>query len=450
MMLAAIAAIGIKAFATSDYMLSALAIDPATTQKRLGDGFYEQKLNHIKASGWLASTAVTQRSNSQSTTAVASNLDGQSVSISAGQDLTVKGSNVLADQSVNLNAGRNVTIEAAQNTQSQTDYRQETKSGLMSGRGIGFTVGKRQQSLDQQGQSTSAAQSTIGAINGNVTINAGGAYTQTGSDVLTPGLGSPSGSGNTAITAQKVDITEARETGSQSTEQKFKQSGLTVAITSPVLSALQTVQSQIQAAGNTGSGRMQVLAGANAAMNLQQAADAVKAGQGDANGMVKDAKGNLVEGNAADKAGGVGISVSLGSSSSQSKQNSSADNARGSSINAGGNVTIQAIRTAGASNDTGKDSNLTVQGSSVQAAGTTTLQADNQVNLLAAQNTTTESSANQSKSGSVGVAVQLGNGGGAGAGIGFTASASKATGQGAGNGVTYTNTHVVSITSTAQ
>jgi filamentous hemagglutinin len=126
-------------------------------------------------------------------------------------------------------------------------------------------------------------------------------------------------------------ITEARETGSQSTEQKFKQSGLTVAVTSPVLSALQTVQSQIQAAGNTGSGRMQALAGANAAFNLKQGADAINAGQGDANGMVKDAKGNLVEGNAADKAGGIGISLGVGASSSQSKQQSSADTARGSS-----------------------------------------------------------------------------------------------------------------------
>jgi filamentous hemagglutinin len=373
---------------------------------------------------------------------VASNLEGQSVSVSAGQDLTVKGSNVLADQSVNLSAGRNVNIEAAQNTQSQTDYRQETKSGLMSGGGIGFTVGKRQQSLDQQGQSTSAAQSTIGAINGNVTINAGGAYTQTGSDVLTPG-------GNTAITAQKVDITEARETGSQSTEQKFKQSGLTVAITSPVLSALQTVQSQIQAAGSISSGRMQALAGANAAFNLKQAADALKAGQGDSNGQVPTGNKNpdgtpeMKDANAADKAGGIGVSISVGSSSSQSKQSSSADNARGSSINAGGNVTIQATRTTGAPNDTGKDSNLTVQGSSIQAAGTTTLKADNQVNLLAAQNTTSESSTNQSKSGSVGVAIQLGNGGG---GMGFTASASKATGQGAGNSVTFANTQVAGNT----
>lgn len=101
-----------------------------------------------------------------------------------------------------------------------------------------------------------------------------------------------------------------------------------------------------------------------------------------------------------------------------------------------GNITIQAT-------GAGKDSNLTIQGSSVQAAGTTTLKADNQVNLLAAQNTTSESSTNQSKSGSVGVAIQLGAGGG---GMGFTASASKATGQGGGNGVTYTNTQVAGNT----
>jgi filamentous hemagglutinin len=386
--------------------------------------------------GFLSKQTTTMLRDQDSTTSVASNLEGQSVSISAGQDLGVKGTNVLADQDVRLKAGGNVKIEAAQNTQSSSSFNETKKSGLFSSGGLSFTIGKQQQSLDSQGQSTTAAQSTIGAINGNVTIKAGGAYTQTGSDVLTP-------KGDIAITAKKVDITEARETGSQSSEQKFKQSGLTVAITSPVISALQTAGSQLQAAGNTSSGRMQALAGANAAFNLKQGADAIKAGQGDANGMVKDAKGNLVEGNAADKAGGIGISISVGSSSSQSKQNSSADNARGSSINAGGNVTIQATRTAGAPNDTDKDSNLTVQGSSIQAAGTTTLKADNQVNLLAAANTTSESSTNQSKSGSVGVAMQLGNGGG---GMGVTASASKATGQGAGNGVSYTNTQVAGNT----
>uniref|UniRef100_UPI000AF15D4F hemagglutinin repeat-containing protein n=1 Tax=Limnohabitans sp. DM1 TaxID=1597955 RepID=UPI000AF15D4F len=166
--------------------------------------------------------------------------------------------------------------------------------------------------------------------------------------------------------------------------------------------------------------RMQALAGVNAAFNLKQGADAIAAGQAKEGG------------NAADKAGGIGISAS----SSQSKQQSSADSAKGSKVNAGGNVTITAT-------GAGKDSDITVQGSKVQAGKTVTLKADDQVNLLAAQNTTSESSSNQSKSGSIGLAMQLGAGGGGG---GFTASASKATGQGAGNGVTYTNSQVAGNT----
>ena len=261
---------------------------------------------------------------------------------------------------MNLSAVRKVNIEAAQNTQSSTSFNETKKSGLFSSGGLSLTIGKQQQSPDQGLQQTTAAASTVCSTGGNVTINAVGAFTQTGSDVITP-------KGDIAITAQKVDITEARETGSQSAEQKFKQSGLTVAVTSPVLSALQTASSQLQAAGNTRSGRMQLLAGANAAFNLKQAADALKAGQGDANGMVKtgaqnpdgtpktnaDGTPETTQGNAADKAGGIGISISVGSSSSQSKQSSSADNARGSSINAGGNVSIKATGDGQGSNLTG-------------------------------------------------------------------------------------------------
>ncbi|WP_158272886.1 hemagglutinin repeat-containing protein [Limnohabitans sp. T6-5] len=388
--------------------------------------------------GVLSSTTTTTQIKSASTTAIGTGFEGNSVAITAGKDLTVKGSNVLADQNVNLGAGGNVNIEAAQNTNSQSSFNQTTKSGLLSGGGLSVTLGKQMQSVDSQGQSTTAAGSTVGSTGGNVTINAGKTYTQTGSDILTPGLNSPSGSGDINISAQQVDINEARETGSQSTEQKFKQSGLTLAITSPVISALQTASSQLQAAGNTSSGRMQALAAANAGFNLKQGADAIKAGQGDANGMVKTGATNpdgtleTVQGNAADKAGGIGISLSLGASSSQSKQQSSADTAKGSNLNAGGNVTIQAT-------GAGVNSDITVRGSSITAAGNTALKADDQVNIVAAQNTTQESSSSKNSSGSIGVGIQLGAGG---AKAGVTVSASAGNGQGAGNSTTYTNSQV--------
>ena len=72
----------------------------------------------------------------------------------------------------------------------------------------------------------------------------GQSYTQTGSDVLAP-------AGDITIAAKKVDILEARETSNNQTETKFKQSGLTLAVTSPVISAIQTAQQMSQAASNT-------------------------------------------------------------------------------------------------------------------------------------------------------------------------------------------------------
>ncbi len=344
--------------------------------------------------GFLSSSTTTTRNQLQSTTAVASTFEGNSVAITAGQDLSVKGSNVLADQNANLAAGGNVNITAAQNTQSQSSFRQETKSGLMSSGGIGFTVGSRMQSVDGQDTSTTAAGSTVGSTGGNVTINAGKTYTQTGSDVLTP-------NGDIAISAKTVNITEARETGSQSTEQKFKQSGVTVAVTSGLVSNLQMADSQIKAAGNTSSDRMKALGTVNAAAGVVQAAQ------------------NATQ---------LNVSITAGTSSSQSQQQSSADTAKGSNLNAGGNVTITAT-------GAGKDSDITVRGSTIEAGKATSLKADDQVSLLAAANTTQESNSSKNSSASAGVS------GGTG-GIGFIASASAGKGNGSGNSTTYTNTQV--------
>nr|WP_233171176.1 hypothetical protein [Herbaspirillum sp. ASV7] len=58
----------------------------------------------------------------------------------------------------------------------------------------------------------------------------------------------------------------------------FKQTGLTLQITSPVLSAIQTVQQMKKAAESTSDGRMQVLAAANIEFAGKNAYDAVKTG----------------------------------------------------------------------------------------------------------------------------------------------------------------------------
>ena len=99
-------------------------------------------------------------------------------------------------------------------------------------------------STDQQRTGTSAAASTVGSTSGNVVLKAGETYRQVGSDVIAP-------SGDIEVTAKTVDILEARETNRTTFETKMKQSGLTVAITSPIISAIQTAQ-QMSEAANVG------------------------------------------------------------------------------------------------------------------------------------------------------------------------------------------------------
>jgi filamentous hemagglutinin len=354
--------------------------------------------------GFLSKKTSTTRETMDRTDAIASNLSGNSVTVLAGKDITIQGSSAVSDSGTTRIAGNNLNIEAAQNTYASSSFKDDKKSGLFSTGGLSVTLGSQQQSSDTKTSQTTAAASTVGSLGGNVTIQAGEAYKQVGSDVVAPG-------GDIAISAKKVDIIEARETGQTVTEQKFKQSGLSISISNPVLSAAQTGQQLAQAAGNTGDGRMQALAVAAAGFT----------GYNTYQGL-SDKAGNF----SADKAAEVSLNISLGSSKSQSNSASQSDTARGSTVSAGGNLTIIA---SGA----GQDSNLTVQGSSITAGNNALLSADGKVNLQASQSTASQTSTNSSRSGSIGASL------GSSSGLTFNASASK--GQGSGNGQDASNTH---------
>ncbi|MDO8769378.1 MAG: hemagglutinin repeat-containing protein [Burkholderiaceae bacterium] len=362
--------------------------------------------NQTSKKGFLSSKSSTERNTGTADVAIGSSLSGNTVNITAGNNLAVRGSSVVSDEQTTLAAKNNVTLEAAQNTYASSSFKQEKKSGLFSSGGLSVTLGKQQQSTDTQSTSTTAAASTVGSIGGNVTIQAGESYKQVGSDVLAPG-------GDISIIAKKVDIVEARETSQTVTEQKFKQSGISAGISSPIISAIQGAQSMAQAASDTSDGRVQALAAAATALNLYNNAKPIG-----------DAATALTSGNPADAAS---LSISLGSSKSQSTSTSQSDTARGSSVKAGGNIAIAAT-------GAGQDSNLTIQGSAVEAGKSTLLFADNQVNILAARNTSSQNSSNSSSSASIGVSF--------GAQTGVTVSASKGAGQGNGSDTSYTNSRV--------
>ena len=93
-------------------------------------------------------------------------------------------------------------------------------------------------------------------------------------------------------------------------------------------------------------------------------------------------------------------SFKIGSDSSPSPSTQQTDSARGSTVIAGRNlIAATALRQA---QDERGDGNLSIHGSSVQASQSAALLADNQINLLAAQNTSSQS-ASESSSGSLGI-----------------------------------------------
>jgi hypothetical protein len=190
----------------------------------------------------------------------------------------------------------------------------------------------------------------------------------------------------------------------------------TNAIFDPTLTS-SILRSVSQAASNTSDSRMQTLAAASTALAAVNAANAVLAGQGQTiNGKdnqivtATDANGNptaTIDANAADKLGGITVSLSVGSSKSQSHSSQTADQAKGSSIAAGGDVIIVA-------QGAGKESDILIQGSKLTAGGAVVLQAQDQLTLQAAANTTNQTSTNSSQSMSVGVGIELGAKGGVG------------------------------------
>jgi len=357
------------------------------------------------SNGMLSSKTTTLRDTVSQTQASGTTLSGEQTYLQAGRDISVRGSDVVSTKQTVLVAERDVNIEAATESSSERHDKSEKKSGLFSGGGIALTMGTQQQSVKDLTTRETARASTIGSTEGDVMIEAGRQYRQVGSDVVAP-------KGDVDILAQQIAITEARETSERTRETLFKQTGFTVTITNPVISAIQTTQQMQQASSKTEDGRMQALAAATTALAVNNAATAVAQDPG--------------------AAGGINISLSLGTKQQQSTTVQQSDAAAGSTIIAGNDVRLRAT-------GAGSDSNILVQGSEVRAGNNATLAADGNIDLLAAQNTSKQDSDSKGMSASVGIGLSLG-----GSRNGFTLDLGVSGNRGDADGdtLTHTNTQI--------
>jgi filamentous hemagglutinin len=365
--------------------------------------YASESASYSKKKGIFSSKSKTRRDTTNGTDVISSTFSGNNVNIAAGNNLAVKASNIVGTNDVNLNAGNNVTLTTEQATHDETHYSKTKKSGFTaSTTSIGYGSSKLTNTNDSQ--QVINVGSTVGSVEGNVNINVGKTYTQTGSDVLTP-------QGNIDITAQQVNIINATDTYANQQSMKYKQTGITLAISNPVVSAVQTTNQMVKASKQTSDPRMQALAAATTALAVNNAAEAVA--------------------KSPDTLGGVNLSLSIGTSKSSSKTVQTNSTAKSSTLNAGGDVNVAAT-------GAGKDSDINVIGSTIKATNDVTLKAEDQINLQAAQNVDTLNSKNKSSSASVGVSV------GTTSGFAVTASASQGKGKANGTDVAWTETQIQS------
>ena len=98
---------------------------------------------HQKSKGFLSSKTTDIYDYSNISGVVSSNVSAGSVDIRSGNNTNVKGSNVVvADNDVSIKAGGNLNIESAEQKSESEYIKSVKKSGLLSGGGLGFTIGK--------------------------------------------------------------------------------------------------------------------------------------------------------------------------------------------------------------------------------------------------------------------------------------------------------------------
>nr|WP_096845213.1 hemagglutinin repeat-containing protein [Escherichia coli] len=365
------------------------------------------------SSGMLSKTTTTTHDVTDRRTMTGSELNGDTVSIGAGHNLNVTGSSVAGDNRVSLAAGNNLNIGTLTESNRETHLKQEKKSGLMSSGGVGFSVGSQSLKVTDTATDTTQKGSTVGSVHGDVSLQAGNRLTVNGSDLIA--------GRDMALSGKEVSITAATDQHVQTHTVEQKTSGLTLALSGTAGSALNTTVETVQAAKSAGNSRLEALQGVKAALSGAQAVQA---------GRLAEAQGNQKENNNT-----VGISLSYGSQSSKSEQQSEQTVAKGSTLTAGNNLSIQAT----GSGVKGVDGDLTIQGSQIKAGNNVLLQANRDVNLVSAENMSKLEGKNTSSGGSVGVGIGVGPGG---PGFSLSASANQGKGSEKGNGTTHTETTV--------
>ena len=330
----------------------------------------------------LSSTTTTTHDEVHAVQAQKSIIEGNTVSLQGGKDISLTGSAAASTKETALSAGRNISIHAAEETNKEIHKKQVKKSGLIGG-GLGFTIGSEKKKDSYDTEETVQVGSTVGSVKGSVAIHAQNNITVRASDIIA--------GKDTLITGRNVDIESKDNTYRGKEEHEYKKSGLTVSLGGTAVNAARDIAAPVRRAGEVGDGRLKALYALQAGMNA------------------RDIQKNQKTDKAINKNNAVGINISLGSTGWKDHAETITEETKGSRITAGRTAAVIAKE------------DMTVKGSTVNAQDIH-LTAGNNIHILSSENKSTTIEDYKAKSGSIGASISKG-------GYGIGASYGKGKGQ---------------------
>ena len=356
---------------------------------------YHERLHeeHNKVSRLLSSKTTDIYDYSKQNTVVSSNVSAGEIAISSKKDTSITGSNVVADNDVSVKTGGNLNIGSAEQTSESFYVKQVKKSGILSGGGLSFTIGKEKQKDQYANQNTEQVGSTVGSVKGNVNLNADKAANVKGSSVVA--------GKDINITGENVKIENSDSIYNAQEKHEFKRTGLSVSVGGGYVDVVNNAANSVKHATEVEDKRLGALVAIKGYKDADKAIKNIKSNGG---GKVNE---NL------------SINVSLGTMKSKSESKSTTTVANASEVKAGGDVNVTSTK---------KDINIT--GSNVEGKDVI-LNAKENLNITASKNTNKTEQSSKSSSASVGASLELDKG------PSYSISGSMSKGEVSANGTTY-------------
>ena len=343
----------------------------AKSDVNLENGYNESRDDYglkYKERGLLSSKTTTIKSRDESKTVTASTLSGDAAQITAGGNTNMTGSQVIGTHDVAISSGKDTSISSAQEYERHDYAKQVKKSGLLSGGGLGFTIGTEKRKDQYSDADILQKGSTVGSISGNVTITSDKDIHVNASDIIA--------GKDISMTGENVNISSKDNIYHSEEKHEYKKSGLTVSVGGAGIEAIESVAAPATRMTEVSDHRLKALYGYETAEKIKENGDALKAA----------VKGEFSP----------TVSIGISSSSSKSESHSTITEAQGSSLQAGQDMTIK----------TKED--LKVKGSDI-VGNHIHLEADNDIHIWATEEKETQKSSQSSKGGSLGVSLSGGS-----------------------------------------